>query len=425
MNILITGANGFIGQHLFRMCLRHGHQISVCMHQASASLAFSDAKLIQVDFTRDHDIAVWLERLQAIDVVINCVGIIRQKNQQTFDAIHYKAACALFKACEIAAIRKVIQISALGAGEGAISEFLRTKKAADDCLSSLALDWTILKPSIVYGEGARSMAFFKALAALPLTPIPGNGKQLVQPLHIDDLCATVLLALESNCFSRKRVELGGANALSLKAMLSQIKSYMGMAKHRFIGLPNRLASLATELLGSITNAPVTSDTLKMLNSGSVTDSKTLFELSTIRPRSFRAGILEEFSNKSGIINNRQYFLLPLLRLSLALLWIYSGFVSAFAYPLEQSLAMLERLGLDGGFALFLLYAAAFLDVILGLALLLNKRTALVLKTQILLILTYSVLISFSMPELWLHPFAPLAKNLPLLVSSLLLLVNEG
>ncbi|MGD8939148.1 MAG: SDR family NAD(P)-dependent oxidoreductase, partial [Gammaproteobacteria bacterium] len=177
MNILITGASGFIGQHLLKACLDHGHQVTACVRDtAQVQHYYPQAQVIQCDFAKDNDISVWLPRLTNIDVVINAVGIIQQRGTNTFDALHTHTPCALFKASEISHVSKVIQISALGADDTAFSQYHLSKKAADDFLSSLDLDWTILMPSLVYGPGAKSLRLFKAMAALPVTPLVCKGE---------------------------------------------------------------------------------------------------------------------------------------------------------------------------------------------------------------------------------------------------------
>ena len=72
-------------------------------------------------------------------------------------------------------------------------------------MATMDLDWVILRPSIVHGDGGRSMALFGALAALPLTPLIGKGDQLIAPIHVEDLARAVLRCVEALRCRRKRV----------------------------------------------------------------------------------------------------------------------------------------------------------------------------------------------------------------------------
>ena len=118
MNILLTGASGFIGSHLLRRLHAAGHRITACVRQPQAAARrFAGADDIACDFSRDTPEAAWLPRLEGIDVVINAVGIIRETRRQTFTALHSATPEALFRAAARCGVKKVIQISALGADE--------------------------------------------------------------------------------------------------------------------------------------------------------------------------------------------------------------------------------------------------------------------------------------------------------------------
>ena len=110
---------------------------------------------------------------------------------------------------------------------------------------------------------------------------------------------------------------------------------------------------------------------------------------------------------------RLQWLLPVLRLSVALVWILTGIVSLGLFPVHDSLALLARTGLHGTPALVALYGAAALDLALGIAVL-CWRSLWLWRVQILLILGYTAIISWKLPEFWLHPYGPILKNLPML-----------
>lgn len=114
------------------------------------------------------------------------------------------------------------------------------------------------------------------------------------------------------------------------------------------------------------------------------------------------------------------WLLPLLRSSIAIVWLVSGVVTLGIYPVAESLAMLERVGLRGALAYAALYGAAALDIALGLATWLMRRRRSLWRLQIGVILGYSAIIALQLPELWLHPFGPLVKNLPILAALIVL-----
>src|SRR5689334_10603557 len=118
MVILLTGASGFIGLHLLDALHRAGHVvIAAGRHEVAGT------RTIRADFARDTDAAAWIPRLKDVEVVINSVGILRETPQQSFELTHTHAPIALFDACAQAGVKRVIQISALGAATGSTRYF--------------------------------------------------------------------------------------------------------------------------------------------------------------------------------------------------------------------------------------------------------------------------------------------------------------
>ena len=162
MRILLTGASGFIGQHLLQALLAEGHHV-VCAQRRPGKSTEPRLAYIHADFVHDTDKSVWLARMNeigGIDVVINTVGIFRESASQTFARLHTETPRALFAACaESHEVQMVIQLSALGADQDARTAYHLSKKAADDYLASLPVRAWIVQPSLVYGpEGASARA---------------------------------------------------------------------------------------------------------------------------------------------------------------------------------------------------------------------------------------------------------------------------
>jgi hypothetical protein len=115
-----------------------------------------------------------------------------------------------------------------------------------------------------------------------------------------------------------------------------------------------------------------------------------------------------------------------LRIAVALVWIWTGIVSLGVYPVQDSYALLARVGLHGAAATVALYGAAMFDFALGFATLLapSRWRGWVWGTQLALIAGYTVLITIFLPEYWLHPYGPLSKNLPMMAAIALLWALE-
>lgn len=425
MNILITGASGFIGSHITDALIQHGHHVSVCVRNREvAQRRWPGAQIVTADFSKVNTTSEWLTRLDNIDVVINAVGIIRETGSQRFKHLHTDSPCALFKACEQAGVKKVIQISALGADDTAFSQYHLSKRAADECLMRLDLNGTILMPSIVFGPGAKSMEFFRAMAALPFTPVVDKGDQQVQPIHIDDLVKAVLHLTHSEDQYPSHFELVGPKAITMKGIYSLLRHWLGLGKPTYISMPYSLSLIAGSLAGLFGNSPMTKESIQMLRRGNVADVTPFVNKFGFVPQSFAQSLQNMPAQQADSWHAGLYFLKPLLRLSIGFVWIIAGIVSAFVFPLEQSYSMLEKAGITGFWGPVMLYGAAATDFVLGLATLMAYRIRIIGLIQIALIVLYTIIITFSQPELWIHPFGPISKNIPLIIATLIMLVLE-
>lgn len=428
MRIFITGAGGFIGSHIVRRLCRE-HQLVVGVHStATAGQLPVGVEWLAVDFSVERAVEDWVPLLQGIDVVINTVGIIVETRAQRFEQVHFRAPCSLFQACERAGVGKVIQLSALGADDAATSRFHVSKKAADDCLRALDLDWVVLRPSLVFGRGGGSASLFAALAVLPRTVLIGGGEQELQPVSIDDLCAAMVALLAAGAPARVTIDVVGPQLVSYAAMLASYRTWLGLDAARVVQVPPRLALAVAAVnvrCGAVLAGPsLNPETLQMLERGSSGDAAALSGLLGRQPVAISSALMSHPAVQADRWHARLFFLRPLLRVSIGLLWLFTGLLSLGLYPTAQSYALLAQLGIIGPLACLALYGAALLDVGLGVATLARWRIQWLGIAQIALMLGYTLLISIGLTELWLHPFGPISKNIPLMVATLVMLALE-
>jgi len=275
MNILLTGASGFIGQHIKEKLFEEDHKVK----EVTRSNGYDFNQMIRKE--------AWLPLLKDIDVVINCVGIITEKRNQKFKTLHSHAPTALFYACAESNTSRVIQISALGADELAFTPYQISKKDADDVLRSLPLSWFVLRPSLVYGRGGKSMQMFEHLASLPVLPLIDGGEQIIQPVHISYLSDTVLKCLTSS-ETKLTLDVVGAHAIQFKEWLQLMRTSKGKHRAAVISIPFTISMLAAKFVKLIT--PIISpDNLRMLQNGNVADVKPLAKFIGRLPLDLKAG----------------------------------------------------------------------------------------------------------------------------------------
>jgi len=275
MNILLTGASGFIGQHIAEAMRTAEHKVK----EVARSYGY--------DFNQMTTKEAWLPLLKDIDVVINCVGIIAERRNQKFKTLHYEAPIALFYACAESNIKRVIQISALGADEFAFTPYQISKKDADDVLRSLPLNWFVLRPSLVYGRGGKSMQMFEHLASLPVLPLIDGGEQIIQPVHISDLTDTVLKCLTSS-ETKLTLDIVGAHASSFKEWLQLMRTSKGKHRAAVISIPFTI-SMVLAKFGKFIAPLISPENLRMLQKGSVADVKPLVKFIGRLPLDLKTG----------------------------------------------------------------------------------------------------------------------------------------
>lgn len=280
MNILLTGATGFIGHNIAAALVDAGHQVTPVSRQHG------------IDFSSMTAPSHWLPHLKGIDAVINCVGIIGETSTQRFESLHTLTPSALFRACHETGVRRVLQISALGADETAFSAYHLSKRAADDILRSLDLDWFVLRPSLTYGKDGKSAELFMRLARLPLLTVIGDGSQKLQPVHISDVVATVMQCLTSRETNRT-LDILGTETFTFTEWLQWMRHAQGLLPAPVIHIPFWLA-LLTSRLASPLSPMLRPENLRMLQTGYWADVQPLVNFLGRKPLSVEPRLF--FSN---------------------------------------------------------------------------------------------------------------------------------
>ncbi len=282
MNILLTGATGFIGSHLLKSLLETKHSVTACIHKSELS---KPCKVFKVDYMKMQHANYWLPLLQDIDVVINCVGIITETSKCSFETMHHLTPVALFKACEQTGVKKVIQISALGADDSALVDYHKTKKHADDYLKHSKLGWFILKPSLVFGKDGESFAFFKSLSNLPLIPLIGDGQQMIQPVDVGVLVQVILGCLDSETKDHQVLDVVGPKALSYQQWMQSLRTKK--SKARFICIPFKLMMFFAKISSLLGFKLLSPDNLTMLKQNNTADVTPLNNFLNTYPKGER------------------------------------------------------------------------------------------------------------------------------------------
>lgn len=424
MLILLAGATGFIGSRIAQAIEDAGHTLVCGVRDTDAyQRQHPRRRCVTLDFAADDPLAGCRGVLRRADAVVNAVGIAAEHGPSTFEALHTRGPIALFEACTQAGVRRVVQLSALGADAGAATPFHLSKRAADEALLALPLQAWVLQPSLVFGlDGASSQQLLQ-LAALPVVPLP-QGAGAVQPVHVDDLVAVVMRLLTDEPpagMPPGRLAVVGPQPLPLRGYLAALRHGLGLGPARFVGIGRGLMDLAAAVGERLPGSVLNRQTWQMLQRGNVADADAVAAVLGRAPRA-----ADDFIGplcQAALAAACLPLALRLLRWSLAVVWLATAAVSFGLYPVADSLDLLARTGLTGPLALVMLYGAALLDLLLGIATLWRPGRWL-WWSQLALMGFYTAMITLRLPEFWLHPYGPVLKNLPIAAALCVLLAFE-
>lgn len=380
---------------------------------------------VAVDFNRDVSPDVWRPRLAGIDAVVNCAGVLHGGRGQDLEAIHAAAPIALFEACRQAGVTRIVQISAIGTETD--TAYSRTKKQADDHLLGLPLEGTVLRPSLIYGEGSYGgTSTLRGLAGLPwITPLIGDDCAAFRPLHVDDLVETVARVLESPRLARQTLEPVGPEKLTTGEIVALYRRWLGLGPAVTISIPVPLMRQVAILADLAGGGPMGTAGLRQLlagNAGREPDGVFAAAIG-FTPATLATRLARRPAQTQDLWHARLYFLRPMLRLALAAMWIGSAVAGFLAEPSQYAGVdrIISALGL-APWPIGLLFSA--IDLALGAALLLRLKPRWLAAAQLVIVGGYTIGLGLVAPKLWLDPFGSLLKNLPILAAIFLWSVLE-
>ena len=289
LSVLVLGGSGFVGRALCEQLTRRlGAAVRITvptrrLAHAQAVQSLPGVTVVQADVFND------LPALAAgQDAVVNLIAIL-QGSAAAFEHVHVE----LPRRIAASGARRVVHVSALGVAEHAPSRYLRSKAAGEAVLQVAtqtgALVLTILRPSLVFGEGDRSVNLFARLQRLfPLMPLGGAGARL-QPVWVQDLARALVEVLLRREAVGQTYEIAGPRELTL-GQLVRLAGRVAGHERPVLPLPGALAALQALAMECLPGEPLLSrDNLASLSVPNVPSGKLpgLAELG-IQPTSLEA-----------------------------------------------------------------------------------------------------------------------------------------
>ena len=305
MRILVTGATGFVGTYVVNELLRRKHDVAVlARHPESARNRYNLP--VSVAAGNVLEPASVRRAADGREAVVHLVGIIAEKGEQTFDRIHREGAENVVRAARDAGVRRFLHMSAMGSSEDSPSEYGRTKAAGEKAVRESGLDWTVFRPSIIFGPGD---GFVTLLAGVVrgnpgFIPVIGPGTTRFMPVSVHDVARVYADSLEKPETAGQAFEIGGPETLTLNAIYREIALAVGKSRKPLVHLPlwwGRFLAARFEGIarrGWIDVPPLTRDQLRSLSRDNTADVSRTVAVFGGEWRDFRSGVREYLSGRT-------------------------------------------------------------------------------------------------------------------------------
>jgi len=290
-HVLVTGASGFVGQQVVRALIDRGHTVVALTHHAELPKSMRG----QVGVTGVQGDVGKPETLRAamsgIDTVIHLVGIIREFPGQgiTFQKLHHEATVNVVDAAKAAGLRRYIHMSALGTRADAKSGYHQTKWTAEEYVRASGLDFTIFRPSLIYGIGDGFTSTMVPLAKAPFFPVIAGGQTKAQPIAIADVAAGFAKAIDMPQTIGQTYDVTGPETFTYKEIYRHIAEALGRP-FRPLNIPVWAVTPQAMLLQYQPWFPLTMNQLTMLAENNTGDQETYAQVFGIDRTRFVEGL---------------------------------------------------------------------------------------------------------------------------------------
>jgi NADH dehydrogenase len=286
MKLLVTGGTGYVGSAMRALLKDQGHEVRLLVRESGTRrrIGDDDFDIVSGDIL---DTNTCLRACDGMEAVVHLVGIIREFPSRgiTFRNLHTSATFFIIDAAKRSGVRRFIHMSALGSREGAASMYHRTKFEAEEIVRGSPLQWTIFRPSVIFGGGSEFLATLVDLVKKRMVPMIGGGKGRLQPVALNDVSACMAGALAMPETVGQTYELGGPEQLTFRQMVEAVAQAMG-SRIRTVDVPLWAVAPVVRLLEGLPDFPLTTDQLAMLREDNICDVSPFARTFNLTPQSF-------------------------------------------------------------------------------------------------------------------------------------------
>ena len=269
-SVCILGGTGFVGRSVAEALCARAIRVRVVTRGPTRSRPLWVLPTLEIAVADPHDEVALATQFDGMDAVVNLCGILHPSGSGTFESVHVELPRKVVGACRAAGVGHLVHMSALGASESGPSEYLRSKGRGEAAVREAAasLPYTILRPSVIFGEHDRLLnTFSMLLSLLPVVPLAAAGARF-QPIWVEDVARVVSVALGSSQALNQGYELCGPRTYTLKELVEFVAATTGR-RRAVIALPDWAGRMQAFMLEHMPGRMITRDNLKSMTVDSV------------------------------------------------------------------------------------------------------------------------------------------------------------
>jgi NADH dehydrogenase len=269
--VLVLGGSGFVGRHVVNRLVLAGHRVVVPTRRREDARHLILLPTVDVVEGDVHDPAALARLATGASAIVNLVGILNETDGQTFARVHVELARNVVAAARAAGVRRLLHMSALNADPAGPSAYLRSKGEAEAAIEASGLDWTIFRPSVIFGPEDRFLNLFAALMRrLPVMAI-ASAQTRFAPVSVGDVAHCVARAHDDDATIRQRYSLCGPEVYTLRELVAFVGALTGNERP-IVSLGPTLGRWQARFLELVPGTPMSRDNLASMERDSVCDA---------------------------------------------------------------------------------------------------------------------------------------------------------
>ena len=277
MHVLAVGGTGFIGRRLCERLVAAGHEVTALSREPDRPALPTEVATVRGDVTDYDSIA---DAFAGVDTAVNLVALSPllepPGGNVRHDEVHRGGTEHCLRAAEAAGVERFVQLSALGADPAGPTHYLRAKGRGERLVRESSLSWTILRPSVVFGDDGEFLSFLRRVTPPVIAPLPGGGETRFQPIHVSDMATLIVAALAPD-HAGQTYEIGGPETLSLAELARLVRGREGHSP-TVVSVPMGLAGAGLKLADAVPGLPLGSDQYRALRLDNTTDDNAIERL---------------------------------------------------------------------------------------------------------------------------------------------------